>query len=200
MSTWALVPVKARAAGKQRLAGALPSEVRARLVRRMLDDVLAAIDGCRQIDGTLVMSPERDRLPAARPLLQDPAEEMNAALAAAMAGLEDRGVTHVAVIAADLPLLEPADIAALLTAAPAAGVALAPDARGTGTNAVCLRLPAAFRFQFGPGSFARHQAEAARHGITAATLASEAFGFDVDESADLTALRARGLKRYAFLG
>jgi 2-phospho-L-lactate guanylyltransferase len=106
----------------------------------------------------------------------------------------------VAVIAADLPLLKPADVASLLAAAPPAGIALAPDARGSGTNAVCLALPAAFRFQFGPGSFALHQAEAARCGMTPATLASKAFGFDVDESADLAALRALGLPRYAFLG
>ncbi len=200
MSTWALVPVKSRRAGKQRLAAALPDALRTRLVRQMLEDVLAALDACAGIDGTLVMSPERDELPADLPLLQDPAAEMNAALSLAVAGLQDRGATRVAVIAADLPLLAPTDIAALLAGACPAGVALAPDARGSGTNAVCLTLPAQFRFQFGPGSFALHQAEAARYGITAATLASTALGFDVDESADLAALRALHLARYAFLG
>ena len=66
MSTWALVPVKARHAGKQRLVATLGDEARARLIRRMLDDVLSALAACPAIEGTLVMSPERDTLPAAR--------------------------------------------------------------------------------------------------------------------------------------
>jgi 2-phospho-L-lactate guanylyltransferase len=199
LSTWALVPVKARHAGKQRLAAALGEELRARLVRRMLDDVLAALTACTQIDGTLVMSPERDLLPATWQLLHDPAIGMNAALDLALAELQQRGATCVALIAADLPLLSPAEVTELVAAGRTAEVALAPDARGTGTNAVCLTLPTAFRCQFGPGSFALHQGEAARHGITAATLIRPGLAFDVDEEADLAALNARGLERYGFL-
>ena len=199
MSTWALVPVKARHAGKQRLAAALGEEPRARLVRRMLDDVLATLALCTRIDNTLVMSPERDQLPATAQLLHDPAVGMNAALDLALTHLQQRGATCVALIAADLPLLAPAEVTELVAAAGTSGVALAPDARGTGTNAVCLTLPTPFRCQFGPGSFALHQTEAARHGITAATLIRPGLGFDVDEAQDLASLAARGLERYGFL-
>ncbi len=199
MSTWALVPVKARHTGKQRLAAALGDERRAQLVRRMLDDVLAALAACAAIDGTLVMSPERDALPATTLLLHDPAAGMNAALDLALESLAQRGATRVALIAADLPLLAPADVAELVSAARTAAVALAPDARGTGTNALCLKLPTAFRCHFGPGSFARHQAEAARHGIACITVARAGFGFDVDEAADLATLRGQRLERYGFL-
>jgi 2-phospho-L-lactate/phosphoenolpyruvate guanylyltransferase len=200
VSTWALVPVKARHAGKQRLRTALAHELRAQLVRRMLDDVLATLSSCPQVDGTLVMSPERDELALATPLLQDPAAGMNAALSVALTALAQRGATCVAIIAADLPLLEPAEVADLVTAARGAGVALAPDGRGTGTNAVCLTLPSAFRLHFGPRSFALHQAEAASHGLTAVTVARAGLGFDVDEAGDLAALKARGFQRYGFLG
>jgi len=200
VSTWALVPVKARHSGKQRLATALGDARRAQLVRRMLDDVLASLAGCAAIDGTLVMSPERDALPASVPLLPDPAPGMNAALDLALAGLAQRGATCVALIAADLPLLAAADVADLVEAARTAGAALAPDARGTGTNALCVNLPTALRCHFGPGSFALHQAEAARHGIACVTVARPGLGFDVDEAADLAALRGRRLERYGFLG
>lgn len=199
MSTWALVPVKARHAGKQRLVATLGDAARARLVRCMLEDVLAAIAACPEINGTLVMSPERDTLPAATPLLDDPALGMNAAVDLALAGLARRGATCVALIAADLPLLAPADVTALVVTARTSGMALAPDARGTGTNALCLMLPTQFRCHFGPGSYALHQAEAARHGITAAAVRRPGLAFDVDEAADLAALRARGLARYGFL-
>ena len=200
MSTWALVPVKARQAGKLRLAGALPDALRAQLVRRMLDDVLAAVNASGAIDGTVVMSPERDLLPAVLRVLQDPAAEMNAALELAREELERGGATCVAVVAADLPLLEARDIGELIDAARTGGVALAPDAAGTGTNAVALTLPTAFRFQFGPGSYALHGAEAARHGLTAATVTTSGLGFDVDAAADLERLRRNRLPRYAFLG
>ena len=198
MSTWALVPVKARHTGKQRLAAALGDEPRARLVRRMLDDVLAALGGCAAIDGTLVMSPERDALPAATPLLHDPAVGMNAALDLAIAHLQQRGATCVALVAADLPLLSSTEVTELVAAA-RSGMALAPDARGTGTNALCLTLPTGFRCQFGPGSFALHQSEAARIGSATASIMRPGLGFDVDDAADLAALRARGLPRYSFL-
>ena len=59
-----LVPVKARSAGKQRLAAALPEPARARLVRVMLRHVLGALAGCAGIDSILVMSPQRDELAA----------------------------------------------------------------------------------------------------------------------------------------
>jgi 2-phospho-L-lactate guanylyltransferase len=199
VSTWALVPVKARHTGKQRRAAIRGDTQRTQLVRRMLDDVLATLGACREIEGTLVMSPERDALGPATQILHDPAAGMNAALTLALATLEARGATCIAVIAADLPLLAPADVTALVMAARTGGVALAPDARGTGTNAVCLTLPTAFRLHFGPGSFALHEAEAAHGGSTAVTVARPGLGFDVDEPADLAALQARGLERYGFL-
>ena len=199
MSTWALVPVKARHAGKQRLAANLGDAARAQLVRRMLADVLGSLNACPEISGTLVMSPERDVLPATTQVLDDPAAGMNASLDLALESLGQRGATCIALVAADLPLLAPAEVSALVAAARTAGVALAPDGRGTGTNALCLMLPTQLRCQFGPGSFALHQAEAARLGLTAATVRLPGLAFDVDEMADLAALKARGLERYGFL-
>ena len=42
-ATWAIVPVKALAQAKQRLAGVLPLEARRRLMLVMLEDVLATL-------------------------------------------------------------------------------------------------------------------------------------------------------------
>lgn len=200
MSTWALVPVKARSAGKQRLAAALPEPARERLVRVMLRHVLGVLAGCPEIDNILVMSPERDELPGGIEWLPDPAAQMNEALALAVRELRARGADCVAVIAADLPLLAAAEVGELVQAGFDAGTAIAPDRGGTGTNAVCLRLPSTFRFQFGPGSFAAHSAQVMSGGRAPLAVAQPGLAFDVDLPADLEMLVARGASDYDFLG
>ena len=44
--------------------------------------------------------------------------------------------------------------------ASAAGITLVPDRYGNGTNVIALPADAGFQFSYGPGSFARHRAEA----------------------------------------
>ena len=199
MSCWALVPVKARSAGKQRLALALPEAARATLVRVMLEHVLDSLRACAHIDEVAVMSPDPDRLPPEVALLTDAGADMNASLSAALAVLEGRGATRIAIVSADLPQLTPDDVTALVLAAEH-GVALAPDHTGLGTNAACLALPARLAFHFGPGSFAQHVAEARRLGMEPARVQRPGLAFDVDEPADVGVLRARAEARYAFLG
>jgi 2-phospho-L-lactate/phosphoenolpyruvate guanylyltransferase len=113
--------------------------------------------------------------------------------------LEQRGATQVAVIAADLPWLTVEDVGCLIGAAAAGSVAFAPDRHGTGTNALALRLPARFAFQFGAGSLARHRAAAAALGLETVNVERTGLAFDVDEPEDVTLLRERAAAGYAFL-
>jgi 2-phospho-L-lactate guanylyltransferase len=197
VSTWALVPVKAHGAGKQRLAGALGDAKRARLIQVMLERVLSALTGAG-IANVLVLSPESPLLPEGIGHLPDAGGGLNEGLALALNELAGRGATAALIVFADLPLIEPADIEALL-AQLNAGVALAPDQDGGGTNALALSLPTRFRLQFGPGSCAHHVAEAKRLGVAAGIVRRPGLGFDIDEPVQLAALRARGDPRYAFL-
>ena len=89
----------------------------------------------------------------------------------------------------DLPELASGDVAAL-AALPPGVLGVAPDRKGEGTNALSLPLPAArgFRFQYGPGSFAAHSAEAVRLGLELQVVHSDTLGLDVDDPADLAAL------------
>jgi 2-phospho-L-lactate guanylyltransferase len=194
-----VVPVKARSAGKQRLAEALPAETRTILIRTMLDHVLSVLQETPGIEQVLVTSSDRERLPAAVRLLADAGAGLNGALEAAMAELIARGATRALIVFADLPLLTREDVAALLAAASTADITLAPDHAGTGTNALSLALPTSLRFQFGPGSRTRHFAEAARVGLTAVAVERFGLAFDLDEPADLEKLRSRAHPRYAFL-
>jgi 2-phospho-L-lactate guanylyltransferase len=200
VSTWAIVPVKARGAGKQRLAAALASETRSRLIRTMLEHVLAVLEETPGIEQVLVTSPDPEPLPGPVRLLTDAGGGLNAALEAALPELLAQGATRALIVFADLPLLTRADVTTLLAAARDAGVALAPDHAGSGTNALSLALPTPFRFQFGPGSRARHMAEATRAGLSAVAIERAGLAFDLDEPADLEELRARAHPRYAFLG
>ena len=201
VSTWALVPVKARHAGKQRLRGGAWRTRSARSWCAACSMTCSPRSAAApQIDGTLVMSPERDALALATPLLHDPAAEHECGADPGLAALAQRGATCVAIIAADLPLLAPAEVADLVTAARSTAVALAPDARGTGTNAVCLTLPTRLPPALWPGEFraAPGRGRTPRHRRRSRSPAP-GLGFDVDEAADLAALQARGLERYGFL-
>jgi 2-phospho-L-lactate guanylyltransferase len=197
MSSWALVPVKARTAGKARLSSVLDASARAALVTTMLDHVLDALRDCAGLAGIAVMTPEPNMLPADVLWLRDSTDDVNQSLRAALGILSARGARHATVVSADLPLLAADEVAALIHASQASGVALAPDRHGGGTNAIALALPSAFCSHFGRGSFALHLAEAAALGVTAATVHLRGLEFDVDEPEDLALLARRNAGRYA---
>ena len=71
------------------------------------------------------------------------------------------GYERVLLVPGDTPLLDPAEVAALL-AQRGHAVAIVPDRHGTGTNALLLAPPDAIEPSFGPGSFERHVAARAR--------------------------------------
>jgi 2-phospho-L-lactate/phosphoenolpyruvate guanylyltransferase len=199
VSVWALVPVKARAAGKQRLAAVLDEAGRARLVRAMLAHVLEVLRSCRAINGIAVLTPDPQALPAGVVWLADAAADMNGAVQAGLTALAARGARHAAVISADLPRLTVSEAEALLAAGLEHGVALASDRHGSGTNALALSLPARFRPQFGSGSLARHLAQARELSLTTTPLSLPGLAFDIDEPEDLELLQREDDAYAAFM-
>lgn len=193
---WALVPLKAPGAGKRRLAPVLGAAERARLVRAMFAHVLEALRQTAEIERIAVMTPEPAALPPGVLALTDAAEGVNEALTRAARSLEAQGARRLLVLHADLPCLQAAEIAALVAASRAGGLAIAPDRRESGTNALCLALPADFHFRFGADSFAKHLAEAAALGRTAAVVRLPGLAFDVDEPEDLARLREQAGDRF----
>jgi 2-phospho-L-lactate guanylyltransferase len=99
--------------------------------------------------------------------------------------LADR-VEALVVLHGDLPNLATDDIAALLDAVPEpAGVAIAPDRAGSGTNGLALRPPDAIPFRFGIGSLAAHRAAADEAGVARVEVDRPGLAFDLDTPADL---------------
>ena len=148
----ALVPLKQADARKSRLAGRLSPEARKRLSMLLFDHL---VDVLRSVPSIGPILPLAGQAPEgwSGAWIQDEGRGLNAELEAARATL---GAGPLLVIHADLPLIEPADVAALLASAGASGCAIAPDRHGEGTNAVALRDGRAFAFAFGPGSLVRH--------------------------------------------
>ena len=187
----ALIAIKERSRCKTRLAPALAIQARMRLVRSMLAAVLAAAGEARTVRQVIVVSPERDSVPADVPVLADTGESLNDALTQAHRLLHEFGCREVVILPADLPNITATDIDALVHAGRNGGFAIAPDGAGTGTNALCLVSAQPFRFQFGLDSQRLHLEEAGRLGLASTVVRLPGLQFDVDSPADLDRLGQR---------
>ena len=186
MTCWVVIPTKAPAQAKGRLATALDSDQRGALAEAMLDRAVKAVSAARVSGGLALVGTSRMGQPRTQELLTDPGGGLNAAVHSARDALAARGATRLITLAADLPLLEYGDVAALCEL-PAGVIGIAPDRHGTGTNALSLPLPEAldFAYSYGIGSCALHKAEAKRLGLPIALIASPGLARDIDEPADL---------------
>lgn len=181
MKWTAIVPLKAAAQRKTRLAGALDGTEAAALAQGMADHVIATLAGVSAIGSIRVLSPAPGDIPGTvwEP---DQGKGLNAELdrvCAALAGLP------MLIVHADLPLLGADDVAALLRAAEAAGAAIATDRHGMGTNALAMRAATCVGFAFGPDSLARHLERLP----DAAVLRREGLAIDIDTADDIAAAK-----------
>lgn len=180
MSVAVLVPVKAFAHAKVRLAPALTPEARVQLVRDMAEQVLRAAG---RLPVTVVCDDAEvadwARAHGAK-VAWAPGLGLNGAVERGVATVAAQGATQVVVAHADLPLAT--DLASV---AAFDGVTLVPDRRQDGTNVACVPSGARFRFSYGPSSFARHGAEAERLGLPLRVLREPHLAWDVDVPADL---------------
>jgi 2-phospho-L-lactate guanylyltransferase len=184
LGRWALlVPVKAFASAKVRLARALSADERYALARRLATGVIAAGGDmtvavvCDDLD---VAGWARDR---GALVIWEPGRGLNGAVQEGLARLGAAGVERVVVAHADLPL-----VTDLRWVAAFPGVTLVPDRRGDGTNVIGVPARCPFAFSYGPGSFSRHRSEAASLGVPVRTVYNSPLAWDVDEPADLLSL------------
>jgi 2-phospho-L-lactate guanylyltransferase len=186
MTEWlALVPRKAFGEPKSRLAGVLGEQVRATLVDAMGTHVLGVLASVERVRTVMILGAPVSRAPTVA-VFVDRGRGLNTELAAIRASLAGQSIL---VVHADLPLLERAEVEALLDGAEEAGAALAPDRHGSGTNAIALGPQVPFTYAFGPGSLARHCAQMLP-GLRIVSMPGLAL--DVDEPADLDLAAAVG--------
>jgi len=179
-----LVPVKAFAAAKLRLAPALDPLARAELARVMATRV---IEAASPLPVSVVCDDDEVATWATTvgaAVIWRPGRGLNGAVSDGVAALAAIGHDYVIVAHGDLP--HAVDLAWI---ADFDGITLVPDRRDDGTNVVGLpvRAHASFQFAYGPGSFARHRSEAERVGVAVRIAREPRLAWDVDVPADLAA-------------
>ena len=193
-ATWVLIPVKPLAEAKTRLAEVLAPAERRALVLAMLDDVLDALAGVRDLAGVALVGGDAAvaRHVAGRDLrlLDEPEPGLNAALRGASAELVAAGARRVLMLPADIPGLDRAAVEALLAVGGEPAVALVAASADGGTNALLMSPPGLLDPAFGPGSCAGYQRAAAGLGVTPRLLELPQVALDIDRPADLLALES----------
>jgi 2-phospho-L-lactate guanylyltransferase len=191
MSTIAILPVKSFAAAKQRLAGALGAGSRQALARAMFSDVLASLRRVPGLDDVAVVTADRVAESAAwggrvRVLRDTATAGQSPAATIGVRHALEAGFERALLVPGDTPLLDPAEVAALLALTHA--VAIVPDRHLTGTNALLLSPPDAIEPSFGPDSFARHVTAAEQAGVEYSVERLSTLMLDVDTPEDLARL------------
>jgi 2-phospho-L-lactate/phosphoenolpyruvate guanylyltransferase len=191
--TLAILPVKSFGAAKPRPAGSLGARPRQALAQAMFRDVLGTLGRVPGLAGVVVVTSDRTAQVAATGrhvrVLEDTTQagQSQAALIGIRHALAE-GYERVVLVPGDTPLVQPAEIGALI--AGAHGVTIVPDRHGTGTNALVLAPPDAIEPSFGEGSFARHVAAAERAEVPHRVEEIPTLALDVDTPGDLAELAA----------
>ena len=201
MTLVTLIPAKSFGRAKSRLSDCLDAPGRAMLARSMLEHVLGVLHDHRLAD--IVVATDCDSVagvarefgariafdsgPDRRKMDHPGADHLGAIINRSLesfAGSAERAL----VLMADLPELSAEDIRALLHAAEAADVVLAPDLRGRSTNALLTPLPH-LPTRFGQADSLRlHARDAEGAGLRISLCERRGLGLDVDEPEDLALL------------
>jgi 2-phospho-L-lactate guanylyltransferase len=198
LNIWAIIPVKPFVGAKSRLAATLGPVERVKLSHDLFHRTLTTMGAVEGLATTLVVSPDPEVHAVAgragvATLLENEPGELNRALTLAAAHARGHGAEAMIVVPVDLPLARPADIRSAVALLEAVGtgraVLVAPDRHRTGTNLLALRPVDAIPFQFGPYSYARHQAAALARGIPFHAVDNPRLALDVDKPADLALAR-----------
>jgi 2-phospho-L-lactate guanylyltransferase len=200
MTIWAIVPVKPLQRAKSRLAKVLNRDERASLSRQLLEHTLDILSDISQVERTLVVSRDSEALAiarshGARTVSEWGSPKLNKALVRASLVARGHGVSAVLVLPADLPLLSQQDIEKLIAASgKPPEVILAPDRRGTGTNAILSSPPGLIDYDFGPDSFQQHIEQAKAAGARVEICKLPSLELDLDVPDDLEALQKELIK------
>ena len=194
MTIWAIVPVKPLRRGKSRLAGLLTEEQRTRLNRFLLEHTLITLNEVPEIEHTLVVSRDPAALALTREMggrtvLEDGAPQFNTAIKRATIVAKSQGAHAVLILPADLPLVTPKEIKAMLSRGKKPPVVvIAPDRRKDGTNGLLVNPAGFIEYGYGPASFQRHSDRATEAGAILNVYHSKILGLDLDLPEDLELL------------
>jgi 2-phospho-L-lactate guanylyltransferase len=193
-----LIPVKDLTRAKQRLESLMTQDERTRLARVMLENTVAAAAGARDVDRVAVVTLYPPAIELAEKYGMElivEAEQISESASVDFGSKEakKRGATAVLRLPIDLPLVTAGDIETILEHdAEAPSVVIVPSRDGTGTNAILRRPPDLFPSHFGPGSLAKHLAEAVACRADCRVIELQGIALDIDDPDDVSELIRRG--------
>jgi 2-phospho-L-lactate/phosphoenolpyruvate guanylyltransferase len=191
----AIIPLKALAAAKGRLAGALDAAARQELVAWMATHVIQVCLACDAVDEVLVVAGDETAAQVARSAGADVMVVAQPGLSRALGAADavSAGCASTIVVAADLPDLSVDDLLAVVAAAGEIDgpvVVVAPTDDG-GTGALLRRPPDVIATSYGARSAARHITTAVARGVEAISLSRAGLAHDVDTPEHLSPALAR---------
>jgi len=189
---FAIIPVKGLVESKSRLARSLSPEDKKKLILALLEDVLAAVKESKVFSRVLVVSPdpnvEKEANVPHGTFLHQEGGGLNAGIRQSTLFAIREKASSVAVLLADIPMLEPRDLRELCTvAATAEKVVLAPSMKG-GTNVMVREPPNVIAPAYGRWSFSTHLRAAQKTGFAVYSISNPRLSFDVDTLEDLIAV------------
>lgn len=179
VATAVIVPIRSFGGALSRLAPILGERGCRELMREMARRVVDAADGLpvHVVTDDAEVAEWASRAGAIPMTVGRPG--LNVAVTAAVDQVAAAGYERAVVAHADLALVRS------LRPAVGPGLVIAGDRHRDGSNVMCLPTSAGFRFAYGPGSFARHVAEAERLGLEVTVLNNDSLAVDIDHPEDL---------------
>jgi 2-phospho-L-lactate/phosphoenolpyruvate guanylyltransferase len=187
-----VIPVKPAIGAKQRLASKLPSEARQLVSRALAARMIRCAAEAWDPSLAVVVCDDADTaaLCARRGLatLRDDGGGQSHAVRVGQTWCLERGARTLVTVAADLPLVDPADLRHLQQLAAELlpnSLTVIPDRGGSGSNGLLLNPASSDPFAFGPDSVRLHRLAAERLGLSFAVLELPHLAWDVDRPEDL---------------
>ena len=189
---FAIIPVKGLVESKSRLVRTLSPQDKKRLIIALLEDVLTAANESQLFSRVLVVSPDPNvekeaNLPLGTFLHQE-GQGLNSGVRQSTLFAMREKASSVAVLLADIPMLEPQDLKELYSVGGnGEKVILAPSLKG-GTNVMVREPPNIIAPAYGRWSFSTHLRAAQKTGLAVYSISNPRLSFDVDTLEDLIAI------------
>lgn len=188
----AVIPVKGLLESKSRLNRALAPPDKKKLILAMLKDVLGSVRESDLFDQVLVISPDRNVEEEASLEKGDFVHQeglgLNSGIRQATLLAMQANASSLAVILADIPLVQPKDLKELYAIGSAKErVILSPSLKG-GTNVMIRQPPDLIPPAYGRWSFTTHLRLAQEKEVVIYMLSNPRISFDIDIIEDLTSI------------
>lgn len=184
-----LIPFRSFVDTKTRLAATIDHRLASSLARSMFSHVLTTCMRSNVSADVLVVTASEDvaefvRRRSAEAIVEQTGD-LNAALHLSLDLLRRESYARATIVAADLPLLNEADLR-LLSNSGRESIAIAPNLEGRGTNGLSLPVTMPFEMRFGVGSARAHLEQCLNAEIGTALVHSRGLATDVDTVQDLS--------------